>query len=63
MSKIDYSKLTRVGKCNICTISLWKEAGNAPTVMPCYIEGCPYMAKNKRGIFEPFVPVKALPAS
>ena len=62
MSKIDYSKLTRVGKCEICTISLWKEAGNGPAIMPCYAEGCPYSARSKKAITAIMNPVAALPA-
>ena len=62
MRKIDYSKLTRAGKCKICTISLWKEANNSPTIMPCYIEGCPYMKKEMKALSAPKQVVLALAA-
>lgn len=34
--------MEKVGKCEVCTINLWKECNNRPSVWPCGVTGCPY---------------------
>ena len=48
--KLDFTKLIPSGKCEICTISLWKELDDKPAIFPCYTKDCPYMKKVYRKV-------------
>ena len=44
-----YRETKPTGKCEICTINLWAEHGNAPAphTMPCPITDCPHKSSAK----------------
>ena len=49
-----YREMKPVGKCEVCTISLWKEHNNkpAPHTLPCVMDACPNKTNAKVVPFE-----------